>query len=215
MTLFRGRRSQIFFKVSVFKNFAIFTEKHLCWNLFLIKLQIWRPVTWFSSDYWEIFNSSFFIEDLRWLLLIIPCEHLLFFSHDMRLFEMLIFIIRFTWILSNIWLMFICLKRFILRSYIKRQASATSSDNEWQRMATSDNEWCSEWQRMTTIDNKWQRVTTNGNEWQRVRAVVQLMKTSKNGWLPSFEWQKRCATTSRDGWLQLEWLNKWTFLKAL
>ena len=164
MTLFRGRRSQIFFKVSVLKNFAIFTEKHLCWNLFLIKLQIWRPVTWF------------FIEDLRWLLLIIPCEHLLFFSHDMRLFEMLIFIIRFTWILSNIWLMFICLKRFILRSYIKRQASATSSDNEWQRMATSDNEWYNEWQQVTTSgtisDNEWQRVTMSGaasdNEWQRL-----------------------------------------------
>ena len=191
MTLFRGRGSPIFFKVSVFKNFAIFTEKHLCWNLFLIKLQIWRPVTWFSSDYWEILNSSFFIEDLRWPLLIIPCEHLLFFSHDMRLFEMVIFIIRFTWILSNIWLMFICLKRFILRSYIKRQTSATSSDNEWQRMATSDNEWYNEWQQVTTSgtisDNEWQRVTTSGaasdNEWQR------LTKSDK-------EWQRMAMNDS-------------------
>ena len=32
----------------------------------------------------------------------------------MRLFKMLTFIIRIIWILSNIWLMFICLKRFIL-----------------------------------------------------------------------------------------------------
>ena len=31
-------RSQIFFKIGVFKNFTIFTEKRLCWNLFLIKL---------------------------------------------------------------------------------------------------------------------------------------------------------------------------------
>ena len=32
----------------------------------------------------------------------------------MRLFEIFIFIIRIIWILSNIWLMFLCLKRFIL-----------------------------------------------------------------------------------------------------
>ena len=37
-----------------------------------------------------------------------------FFSRDMRLFEMLVFIIRIICILSNIWLMFSCLKRFIL-----------------------------------------------------------------------------------------------------
>ena len=36
------------------------------------------------------------------------------FNRDMRLFEMLVFIIRIIWILPNIWLMFICLKRFIL-----------------------------------------------------------------------------------------------------
>ena len=84
-------------------------------------------------------------------------------------------------------------------------------------MTTSDNEWYNEWQRMTTSgttsDNEWQRVTTSGttsdkewqrviqqvttknNEWQRVTAVVQPMKTaqytSKNEWLPSFQWQKQ------------------------
>ena len=36
------------------------------------------------------------------------------FNRDRRLFEMLVFSIRIIWILSNIWLMFICLKRFIL-----------------------------------------------------------------------------------------------------
>ena len=30
-------RSQIFFKIGVLKNFAILTEKHLCWRLFLKK----------------------------------------------------------------------------------------------------------------------------------------------------------------------------------
>ena len=28
------------FKIGSIKNFAIFTEKHLCWGLFLIKLQV-------------------------------------------------------------------------------------------------------------------------------------------------------------------------------
>ena len=34
---------EVFYKKAVFKNFAIFTGKHLCWSLFLIKLQaLWR-----------------------------------------------------------------------------------------------------------------------------------------------------------------------------
>ena len=42
----------------VLKNFAIFTEKHLCWNLFLIKLQARNPenpTRIFSSEYCELF----------------------------------------------------------------------------------------------------------------------------------------------------------------
>ena len=35
---FRNSRSQMFFKISVLKNFAIFAVKHLCWRYFLIKL---------------------------------------------------------------------------------------------------------------------------------------------------------------------------------
>ena len=31
---------QMFFKIGVLKNFEIFTEKDLCWNLFLIKLRL-------------------------------------------------------------------------------------------------------------------------------------------------------------------------------
>ena len=37
--LWRSSRSQMFFKIDVLKNFANFTGKHLCWSLFLIKLQ--------------------------------------------------------------------------------------------------------------------------------------------------------------------------------
>ena len=35
----RSSRSQMFFKIGVLRNFAIFTVKQLCWSLFLIKLQ--------------------------------------------------------------------------------------------------------------------------------------------------------------------------------
>ena len=34
--------SEVFYKKAVLKNFAIFTWKHLCWSLFLIKLQAYR-----------------------------------------------------------------------------------------------------------------------------------------------------------------------------
>ena len=54
------------------------------------------------------------------------------------------------------------------RSFIKRQTSRTSSDNEWynewHRIATSDNEWQRvEWKRVTTGDIEWREVTTSGN----------------------------------------------------
>ena len=35
----------MFFKIDVLENFAKFTEKHLYWSLFLIKLQASGPVT--------------------------------------------------------------------------------------------------------------------------------------------------------------------------
>ena len=49
-----------------------------------------------------------------------------------------------------------------------------------------------------------QRLTTNGHEGQQVRAVVQRMKTaqytSKNGWLPSFQWQEEIPYYFK-GWM--------------
>ena len=39
-----------FFKISVLKNFADSTGKHLCWSFFLIKLQALRPVTLLKTD---------------------------------------------------------------------------------------------------------------------------------------------------------------------
>ena len=70
-------RSQMFSKIWVLKNFAIFTGKNLCCSLFLIKFQDWRPKflfkkrfqrRFFFCEYCKIFKNSFFIEGL----LIIP-----------------------------------------------------------------------------------------------------------------------------------------------
>ena len=73
----KSSRSQMFFEISSIKNFAIFTGKHLCWGLGLIKLHACRPATFLKRDsntgvscgYCEIFKNSFFKENLRWLLL--------------------------------------------------------------------------------------------------------------------------------------------------
>ena len=42
--------SEMFYKKAILKNLAIFTEKHLCWSLFSIKLQVFRPVTLLKID---------------------------------------------------------------------------------------------------------------------------------------------------------------------
>ena len=57
----RNSRLQMFFKIGVFKNFANFTGKQLCWDLFLIKLQV------FSCEIFENFKNTFFREHVRWL----------------------------------------------------------------------------------------------------------------------------------------------------
>ena len=41
---------RMFLKIGVFKNFSIFTGKQLCWSVFLIKLQAWRPETLLTRD---------------------------------------------------------------------------------------------------------------------------------------------------------------------
>ena len=42
-------RSQMFSKTGILKNFAIFAGKNLCWSLFLIKFQDWRPTFLFKK----------------------------------------------------------------------------------------------------------------------------------------------------------------------
>ena len=70
---------QMFFKIGCIKNFATFTGKHLCWSLFLIKLQVERSAKFFkidshtgvSSGSCKIFKNCFLIQHLCWLLLIV------------------------------------------------------------------------------------------------------------------------------------------------
>ena len=53
--------TDIFFKKGFLKNFANFTGKYLCRNLFLIKLQVWRHATLLRRD----FNTGVFLWYLR------------------------------------------------------------------------------------------------------------------------------------------------------
>ena len=52
----RSTRKQVFFEISVHKNFAISRGKHLCWSLFLIKLQACN----FPVNICKIFKNSLF-----------------------------------------------------------------------------------------------------------------------------------------------------------
>ena len=73
------RRSQMFFKIDVLKNFANFTGKHLCWSLFLIQLQAWRVATLFKKrlqhscfpvKFAKFFRTPFFNKPFP----VVPCE---------------------------------------------------------------------------------------------------------------------------------------------
>ena len=70
--------SEVFCKKSVLKNFAKFTEKHLCQSLFFNKVAGLRPATllkkrlWhrcFSVNFAKFLRTPFLTEHLRWLLL--------------------------------------------------------------------------------------------------------------------------------------------------
>ena len=56
----RGSHQKCSVKKGVLKNFSIFTEKHLCWSLFLIKLQVFRAAALLKRDS----NTGFFL----WIL---------------------------------------------------------------------------------------------------------------------------------------------------
>ena len=74
---FRSSHWQMLFKIGVLNNFAIFTEKHLCWNLFskVTGLQVCNFIKkrlqhrCFSVNIAKCLRTDFFIEHFWWLLL--------------------------------------------------------------------------------------------------------------------------------------------------
>ena len=71
-------RSQMFSKTSVFKNFAIFTIKKLCWSLFLIKFQDLRPTFLFKKRLQRWCFSVNIAKFLRTTFLLKTCSLYLF-----------------------------------------------------------------------------------------------------------------------------------------
>ena len=60
------------FEIGSLKNFAIFTRKYLCWDLFLIKLQAFRLAIFWKETPTQVFSVEIlqsFWEQLLWLLL--------------------------------------------------------------------------------------------------------------------------------------------------
>ena len=71
LTSLKSSHSQMFFKMGILKNFAIFTGRHLCWRLFLTKLQAWRPETLSESDSTTAIFMWIFAKFLRTAFLVL------------------------------------------------------------------------------------------------------------------------------------------------
>ena len=67
ISISRSSRSQMFFKIAVLKNYIIFTGKRKCCSLFSIMLKDWSATLLLSAKF---LRTGFFIEHLRWLLLV-------------------------------------------------------------------------------------------------------------------------------------------------
>ena len=48
---FQKQTPKVFYKKRFLKNFAIFTGKHLCWSLFLIKLHSFSPSSYSEKEF--------------------------------------------------------------------------------------------------------------------------------------------------------------------
>ena len=72
----RSSRPEVLFKKGVLRNFAKFTEKHLCQQACnFIKKESLAVV--FSCEFCKICKNTFFTEQLRWLLLCMGTENTL------------------------------------------------------------------------------------------------------------------------------------------
>ena len=95
----------MFFKIGALKNFAVFTGKHLCWNLFLMKLQAFRC---FPVNIAKFLTTAFFIDHLRWLLLQMFCFTFIF-KKTISVYALVIHcIIVSLWNLKSLSFTFIC-----------------------------------------------------------------------------------------------------------
>ena len=79
----------MYFRIGALKYFAMFTGKHLCSSLFLMKMQAWRPATLLKRDS-KIFSRFFPVKFARFLRAHISTEHirwlLLELSHELSLY---------------------------------------------------------------------------------------------------------------------------------
>ena len=93
------------FKIHALKNFAIFIGKHLCWSLFLIKLQTLRC---FPVNIAKFLRAAFYIEPFQWLLLQMMC-FTLYFQKDVAEYIVAIhYIVVSFWNLKSISFAFVC-----------------------------------------------------------------------------------------------------------
>ena len=102
----RSSRPEVFCKKVVLKNFAKFTEKHLCQSLFLIKLQAFTLVVkiWLCSGYfWVFFIPAkhiyvffVYISSIESVEKLLTCSSFLFniFTSCLRIFFVKRFCIR-------------------------------------------------------------------------------------------------------------------------
>ena len=79
---FKSSRPEVFCKTDVLKIFAKFTEKHLCQSLFIKKETLAKMYP--CANFAKFLRTSFFTEQLRWLLLIPQC-FTRFFSQEILL----------------------------------------------------------------------------------------------------------------------------------
>ena len=72
---YRSSHSQTFFKITTLEKFAIFTREHLCWSLFVMKLQPWRPAFLLKRDSNTVVFLSIFQNLLEQLFYSTPLMH--------------------------------------------------------------------------------------------------------------------------------------------
>ena len=67
--IIRNSRSQMFFKIGVLKNFAVFTGKYLCWSLLYNKVAgLKDSYTGFPMNIVKFSRAPFLTEHLWWMV---------------------------------------------------------------------------------------------------------------------------------------------------